>query len=290
MVDENNQAYPQRIVSLSPSNTEILFAIGAGKNVVGVTDYCNYPHELESKIQTKEITRVGGYWDPSIKTIISLKPELVLISTAHCTVKTNKCKNECSRKCELTTKIANKLNKSSINVVSISPHSIKDVLDNILFIGKTTGKMIEAYELVKELKKRIEVIVSKSNSIIRKPKVYFEVWNDPYMSVNSKTWIGNIITLAGGMNIFGEAITEWPIIKSEDIIERNPDLMVFPVIPDVPRFWGNFEMVKNRPGWEKINAVINNQLFEISRDWISRPGPRLIDSLELLSKIISQHS
>lgn len=289
MVDKNNQVYPQRIVSLSPSNTEILFAIGAGKNVVGVTDYCNYPHELESKVEKREIKRVGGYWNPSIKTIISLKPELVLISTAHCTVKTNKCKNECSRKCELTSKIANKLNKLGINIVSISPHSIKDVLDNILYIGKSTGKFIEANKLVKELKHRIELVVLKSNTISHKPKIYFEVWNDPYISVNSKTWIGNIITLAGGKNIFGNAVSEWPIINSENIIEKNPDLIVFPVIPDVPRFWGSFETVKNRPGWKKIGAVKNNLLFEISRDCISRPGPRLVDSLELVSKIITQH-
>lgn len=290
MADENNRAYPQRIVSLSPSNTEILFAIGAGKKIVGVTNYCNYPDELESKIKKKEITRVGGYWDPSIKTIISLEPELVLISTSHCTVKTNKCKNECSRKCELTTKIANKLNKSSINVVTISPHSIKDLLDNILFIGKLVGKSTEAIGLVRELKQRIELIVSKSKGIIHKPKVYFEVWNDPYISVNSKTWIGNTINLAGGKNIFGEVVSEWPIIRSEDIIKKNPDLMIFPVIPDVHRFWGSFETVKNRFGWENINAIKNNQLFEISRDCISRPGPRLIDSLELLSKIITQHN
>jgi iron complex transport system substrate-binding protein len=289
MIDENNQLYPKRIVSLSPSNTEILFALGAGKKLVGVTDYCNYPNELKPKIKTEEITRVGGYWNPSIKTIISLEPELVLISTAHCTVKTNKCKNECDRKCELTTKIANKLNKSSINVVSISPHSIKDVLDNILFIGKLVGKSTQAIKLVRELKQRIELVMSKSNTIVHKPKVYFEVWNEPYISVNSKTWIGNIINLAGGKNIFGEAVSEWPIIRSEDIIKKNPDLIVFPVIPNIPRFWGSFETVKNRFEWENINAIKNNLLFEVSRDCISRPGPRLIDSLELFSKIINQH-
>ncbi|MEJ2241673.1 MAG: ABC transporter substrate-binding protein, partial [Candidatus Bathyarchaeota archaeon] len=231
----------------------------------------------------------GGYWNPSIKTIISLKPDLVLISTAQCTVKTNKCKNECGRKCELTTKIANKLNKSSIKVVSISPHSIKDVLNNILLIGKITGKLIEANKLVKELKQRIEFVILKSNTIIHKPKIYFEIWNDPYISVNSKTWIGNIITLAGGRNIFNDAFSEWPIIKSENIIEKNPDVIVFPVIPNVPRFWGSFETVKNRSGWKRIGAVKNNLLFELSRDCISRPGPRLIESLELVSKIITQH-
>ena len=86
------KANPNRIVSLSPSNTEILFAVGAGNNVVGVTDYCNYPPELQARIEADEIARVGGYWDPSVETILALKPNLVLVSTAQCNVKTNNCK------------------------------------------------------------------------------------------------------------------------------------------------------------------------------------------------------
>jgi iron complex transport system substrate-binding protein len=89
--------------------------------------------------------------------------------------------------------------------------------------------------------------------------------------------------LAGGTNVFGEAVSEWPIIKPEEIIQRNPDIMVFPVVPDVPRFWGSFEAVKKRLGWNKIAAVMSGRLYEVSRDCISRPGPRLVDSLELFA-------
>ncbi len=114
MVDDcgrvtNLSVCPERIVSLSPSNTEILFAVGAGDKVVGVTDYCNYPQELEARIEADEIVRVGGYWNPSVETIVDLKPDLVLVSTAQCTVKTNNCKTNCSRRCELTVKVANRL-------------------------------------------------------------------------------------------------------------------------------------------------------------------------------------
>ena len=113
-------ANPERIVSLSPSSTEILFAVGAGPKVVGVTDYCNYPAELEVRIEADEIARVGGYWSPSVESIVDLKPDLVLVSTAQCTVKTNNCKINCSRRCELTIKVANKLKSFGLNVLALA--------------------------------------------------------------------------------------------------------------------------------------------------------------------------
>ena len=287
MTNENNPVYPERIVSLSPSNTEILFAVGAGPKVVGVTDYCNYPPEIDARIKINKILRVGGYWNPSLKSIRKLKPDLVLVSTAQCTVKTNKCKTDCSRRCELTTKVANRLKSQGLNVLTLSSHSIEDVLGAITLVGKTTGNTTKARDLVENLRRKIDKIVAHSKNCSHRPKVYFEVWNNPYISVNSKTWIGNIITLAGGTNVFGDAVSEWPIIQSEDIIQKNPDIMVFPVIPDVPRFWGDFEAVKKRLGWKNITAIINSNLYEVQRDHISRPGPRLIKALEVLAEIIN---
>jgi iron complex transport system substrate-binding protein len=284
--DHNRQVNPERIVSLSPSNTEILFAVGAGDSVVGVTDYCNYPTDVEERIETDEIARVGGYWNPSVEAIVSLKPDLVLVSTAQCTVKTNNCKTNCSRRCELTIKVASKLKSYGLNVLTLSPHSINDVLDDVLLVGKTTGNSAQAVNLVKTLRQRIDTVVTNLKTLSDKPKVYFEVWNNPYISVNSGTWIGNLISLAGGENVFREAISEWPIIRSEDIIQRDPDVMVFPVIPGVPRFWGSFDAVKKRPGWKKITAVRNGSLYELPRDCVSRPGPRLVDSLEMLAEMI----
>ncbi|MCJ7721656.1 cobalamin-binding protein [Candidatus Bathyarchaeota archaeon] len=279
--------HPERIVSLSPSNTEILFAIGAGDKVVGVTDHCNYPAELEAKIETDEIARVGGYWNPSVEAIVDLKPDLVLVSTAQCTVKTNNCKTNCSRRCELTTKVANRLKSLGLNVLTLSPHSMDNVLDDLLLMGNVTGNSAQASDLVETLKHKINAVVANSKTLPHEPTVYFEVWNSPYISVNSKTWIGNLINLAGGKNIFEDAVSEWPVICPEDIIQRNPDIIVFPVIHGVPRFWGSFKAVKKRLGWENITAVRDGRLYEVPRDFISRPGPRLVEALELLEKMIN---
>ncbi|MFW6110994.1 MAG: ABC transporter substrate-binding protein, partial [Thermoproteota archaeon] len=137
---------------------------------------------------------------------------------------------------------------------------------------------------------RIASIIPQSKSRTNASGVYFEVWNDPYMTVNSRTWIGDLITLAGGINVFGKEPSEWPIIQSEEVVERNPDIIFFPVIPDVPRFWGSFEAVKRRPGWANIDAVRNERLYEVPRDLISRPGPRLVEALELMANVIHSSS
>ncbi len=284
----NNQSLvkPKRIVSLSPSNTEMLFAVGAGNEVVGVTDHCDYPDELQQRLKKRQIVSVGGYWNPSIDAIKILKPELIVMSSHQCTVKTNNCKSNCIRRCEQTSKIAKKLQSLGFNVLVLSPHSLDDVLDQILLVGKVTGNTMEAEALVLNLKKRISAATVKLKKISKKLKVYFEVWNNPYISVNSKTWIGDLLDLAGGINIFANSVTEWPLTSSKEIIRRNPDIMVFPVIPGVPRFWGSFEAIKKRQGWHNLSAILNDRLYEIPRDFISRPGPRVVDALELLVGMI----
>lgn len=290
MVDNSCQFYPERIVSLSPSNTEILFSVGAGHKVVGVTDYCDHPIQLEAQIKANQTIRVGGYWNPSVEKIVALNPDLVLVSTAKCTNKTNHCKTNCSRNCELTIKTAKKLESLGINVLMLSPHSLDDVIDDILLVGNATGNSRKAHYVIKDLRHRIDAVFEASRKIIFHPKVYFEVWKDPYVSVNSQTWIGNLISLAGGENIFSNAPTEWPMIEPKDVALVDPDVMLFPVISGVAPFWKSFEAVKNREGWKNLSAIKKNRLYTVMRDCVSRPGPRLVESLELFSKIFREIS
>jgi len=290
MVDDICQVYPERIVSLSPSNTEILFAVGAGNKVVGVTDYCDHPVQLDAQIKANKTVRVGGYWAPSVEKIVSLNPDLVLVSTAKCSNKANLCKTNCSRSCELTIKTAKKLESLGINVLMLAPHSLDDVVDDILLVGDVTGNSSYAVEIGKKLRQRTNAVIKAAKTITVKPKVYFEVWKDPYVTVNSKTWIGNLISLAGGNNVFGKAPTEWPMIEPKDVVLVDPDIMLFPVIPGVAPFWESFEAVKNREGWKNVSAIKNDRLYNVLRDCASRPGPRLVQSLELFSKIFREIS
>ncbi len=263
----NLTSYPKRIVSLAPSNTEILFAVGAGDMVVGVTDYDDYPYNFSAWIKAGNMTSVGGYWNPSLERIVALKPDLILASPA-------------------SVEVADRLRRMGYNVLILDPKSIEGVLKDIILVGRATGRDVEAGILVRSMRERIDSIVNRLSNVSYRPKVYFEVWSNPLMSAGPGTWINELIKLAGGRNIFEDAGSQWPIVSSEAIIQRNPDIIIFPSSHGIPRFWGSFEEVKKRPGWSSINAIKNGRLYVIDSDIISRPGPRLVDALETLAKII----
>jgi len=259
---------PQRIVSLAPSNTEILFAIGAGDKVVGVTDFCNYPYNFTAWIEAGNMTSIGSYYGPSTEPIVALNPDLVLASSGSLDAAAN-------------------LRNLGINVLVVESKTLDGVLQDILMIGRATGNNAQASALVSAMRERIDNVTTKAATATTKPKVYHEVWNDPLMSVGPGTFIDELITLAGGENIFHDATTSWPTVSSEAIIAKNPDVMVFPdMYMGVQNFYQTIEAVKQRPGWGIINAVKNDAIYEINADIISRSGPRLVDALEELSKMI----
>jgi iron complex transport system substrate-binding protein len=271
---------PERIVSLAPSNTEILFAIGAGERVVGVTDYCNYPPNVPKLVENDFITSIGGYCNPSIDLIKSLKPDLILASKYYPSENRRK---RCGYTCR---KITERLRRLGFNILTLAPKSVDDILKNIVLIGKATGNNAEAELLTSNLRKKIDIITIKLKNVTNNPKVYFEAWSDPFMAAGSGNWISDLIKLAGGLNVFKTSTVQWLIISSKEIIELDPNIMIFPYIEDIQRFWGNFDEVKKRPEWIKIDAVRNNRLYEIQRDIISRPGPRIVEALEMMAKIV----
>ncbi len=259
---------PERIVSLAPSNTEFLFAVGAGDKLVGVTDFCNYPYDFSAWIEAGNMSSIGSYYGPSVEPIVALDPDLVLATTG-------------------SLEAAENLRTLGYNVLVVEPRNISFVLRDILLIGRATNHYDEAVVLESELRQRIDAVANKAAEATTTPKVYHEVWNDPLMSVGSGTFIDEIITLVGGENIFNDATTSWPIVSSEAIIDKNPDVMFFPdMYMGVGNFYETMETVETRPGWDIISAVQNGALYEINADIISRSGPRLVDSLELIAKMV----
>ncbi|MCZ2808625.1 MAG: cobalamin-binding protein [Candidatus Bathyarchaeota archaeon] len=259
---------PERIVSLAPSNTEILFAVGAGDNVVGVTDFCNYPYDFAAWIEAGNMSSIGNYYGPSVEPIIALDPDLVLATTG-------------------SLEAAENLRDLGYNVLVIEPKNLSFVLRDILLVGRATDRYSEAVALESEIKQRIDAVANQAADATSTPKVYHEVWNEPLMSAGPGTFIDEIITLAGGENIFNDATTSWPTVSSEAIIEKNPDVMVFPdMYMGRQNFYETIEAVENRPGWDIISAVQNDAIYEINADIISRSGPRLADALETLAKMI----
>lgn len=259
---------PERIVSLAPSNTEMLFGVGAGDNVVGVTDFCNYPYDFSAWIEAGNMTSIGNYYGPSVEPIVALEPDLVLASSG-------------------SLDAAENLKNLGYNVLILEARTIDDVLRDILLVGRATGNDSNAGNLVSEIRTRIENVTNQAALASTTPRVYHEIWNDPLMSAGPGTFIEELIVLTGGENIFTDATTSWPVVSSEAIIEKNPDVMFFPnMYMGVGNFYQTIEAVKDRPGWDSITAVQNDAIYEINADIISRSGPRLVNAIEIIAKMV----
>ncbi|MDD4401729.1 MAG: ABC transporter substrate-binding protein, partial [Desulfitobacteriaceae bacterium] len=196
---------PQRIVSLSPSNTEIAFALGLGDKIVGVTDYCNYPEEA------LKISKVGGFSTPNMEAVLALQPDLVLVSDKH--------------KEQVT-----KLEEMNIPVLALIPESMDEVFEAMTMVGKATGKGQEANSFIFDMKNRLITIESRVGIIPEQDRVrvYYEVSSDPLMSAGSASIINEVISLAGGKNIFSDVAEKYPKISQEVLIERDPQFILYP--------------------------------------------------------------
>ena len=255
-------ATPQRIISLAPSNTEILFALGLGDKVVGVTDFCDYPEEA------KAIEKVGGI-EPNLEKIVALKPDLVLaIGGSPAQVEK-----------------AAEMEKLGLAVLVLEPGDIEGILANIELVGKAAGADKAASELVAQMRQRFDDITAKARGTASNPKVFFELDatdpSKPY-TPGPGSFIDALITLAGGSNVGANAKMQWAQLSTEEIIAQDPEIIV---LGDA-NYGVTAEMVKERPGWSVITAVKNGAIYPIDDVLISRPGPRIIDGLEALARII----
>lgn len=251
---------PKRVISLAPSNTEIVFALGAGNLLVGVDEYSDYPEEA------KRITRVGGFANPNIELIVSLKPDLILADDMH-------------------RKILDQLAKAGCPVIMLSASSIADVENNIRLAGKVLRRNAEAESVVSQIESRLSKVKDRVKAVPedKRVKVFYEVYSDPIMTVGPKTLIHQLILAAGGRNVAEDAATDYPRYSPEAVVKKNPDVIVFPLFHGSESL--TVEKVKARPGWSAISAVARNRVYPIDANIISRPGPRIADAVETLAKL-----
>ncbi|MFQ5711624.1 MAG: ABC transporter substrate-binding protein, partial [Candidatus Geothermarchaeales archaeon] len=233
---------PEKIVSTAPSNTEILFALGLGDEVVGVTKYCDYPPEVPERVEAGNLTVIGGYADPSIEKIVALNPDLVVAAT------------------NVQRKMIKTLEDKGFVVVALNPKNITQVILDISLIGRVTGKASVAESLANNMQQRISDIKNKMKDLTHRPRVYYEVWYDPLMTAGPGTWINELIEIAGGINIFGNANERYPQISSEAVIQLNPEIIIVNV-----GYHGGItkEDFEKRPGWSLIDAVKNDRIYEL---------------------------
>ncbi|MBQ0166040.1 MAG: cobalamin-binding protein [Treponema sp.] len=252
-----NKGYPRRIVSLGPAVTETLFAVGAGSQVVGRTDFCNYPPEASS------VASIGGFDGKtfSLETVIALKPDLVCLYTV------------------MHDHLIEPLKKLGIAVYVSDAASVDDVISEITDIGRITGHVSEAGTVTKRITDAVascSAAVSKNSN-----KVYWEVWNSPFMSVGNSSFIHDVIVKAGGINIFSDTSEGYPVISEESIIARNPDVIIIP--SDMG--YTSADIYK-RAGWSSVSAVKSRKVFDINSDIASRSGPRIYLAIEQIASLL----
>jgi iron complex transport system substrate-binding protein len=262
------EAYPESLISLAPSITEIIYAIDAGDIVVGVTDFDNYPYNFSAWVQAGNMTSVGSFNDPNLEVIASLNPDLIL-ATGGVLGET------------ITT-----LRDMGYTVVVLDPTTVNGVIDNIELAGKLTNKNDEATTIIDDINTRIEAVEATIATADSTPTVYYEVWYDPttLWTAGSQAWQNELIELAGGENLFADQDLEYFLSSAEAVITRNPDLMIVPEEHGV-NFWGSFDTIKERPGWESISALQNDRIYDIDSDLIARAGPRIADAIETLAEV-----
>jgi len=251
-----------RIVSLAPSNTEILFAVGAGNQVVGVTQFCDYPPAAVERVKNGSLTVVGGFADKyiNIEKIVSLKPDLVLAFGGG-----------------MQTNTIAKLRSLNITVAVLNPTNITGIYYDIIMVGELTGHKNKAVKIVDYMKNKLHEIENKISGLPKK-KVFFVAWNNPLMTAGNHTFINYAISLAGGINIFGNEKSSYPIVNMEQVIAKNPDVIIITPHCQLTKQ----EILSN---WSKeINAVKNGQVYVIDDDLLVRPGPRIIQGIEELAE------
>lgn len=258
-------AHPaQRIVSLAPSNTEILFAIGAGPQVVGRDSFSDYPAEA-SKV--KDIG--GGFGQLNTEEIVALQPDLVLASALS------------------SAEQVKALQDLGLKVFSLpNPTDFDGLYINLLTVATLTGHTNEAQSLISTLKNRVQAVEAKMATVEKRPLVFYELDStqpDAPWTAGPNTFIDTLITMAGGTNFGHELSGDWVQVSIEEIIRREPDLIL---LGDAT--WGGVtpESVAARPGWDKLQAVQHGTVFVFDDNLVSRPGPRLVDGLEAMAALL----
>ena len=253
---------PQRIISLAPANTEILFALGLGEKIVGVTSYCNYPEEALEKEQ------VGGFSTPDIEKIIALEPDVVFAAPIH------------------EAEIIPQLENLRIKAVALAPTTVNETYDTIELVGLVTGVQETATSLIEDMRSSINSVTSLVANLSdqERPNVFYIVWHDPLMTAGYDTLQGQLIELAGGNNIFDD-LTSYPTVSLETVLDREPDIIIAGTSmgsgENAPLEWAQEES-----RLQETEALQEGKVFSINTDLTGRFGPRIVDALYEMLRLI----
>lgn len=257
---------PRRIVSLAPSNTELLFALGLGDRVAGVTGYCNYPPEARDKPQ------VGGFSNPDLEKIVVLAPDLVVAAPIH------------------EKQVIPALEKRGFAVLGLKPGTVAGVLHTLDLLGEATGTKTAAAALQREIETRIDRVRALVAGLPGpgpggRPGVFYLLWHEPLMTAGGDILQNELIGLAGGRNLFGD-LKGYPEVDLESVLARQPDLIVVGVGHGVETVSPSLAWALGEPRLRATPARKAGRVVAIDADIMSRAGPRVADAAEQLLALI----
>ncbi len=246
------QAEPRRIVSVLPSTTEVVCALGLCDRLVGVDDYSDFP------AQVSKLPKVGGLYNPNIEAMVALKPDLVLVSKYG--------------------KLTDSLEAAGITVLAVNPESYEEVFTKTLTLGKVLNREAQAKNMVIQMRRDIARVEILTKNAVRKPTAYYEIDPTPY-TVGPNSFIGVLLGKAGAVNIIPASLGDFPKISPELVVQGNPQLIL----------GLDAATARARPGWSGIAAVKTGRVIKIPSDLetlLGRPGPRLPQALAGLAKLV----
>jgi iron complex transport system substrate-binding protein len=252
-------AHPNRIVSLSPSITEILFSLGLEEQIVGVSNHSDFPPEAVSK------PRVGSYINPSVERTISLNPDLI-VATAAGNPK----------------EFVERMEGLGLSIYTVYPKDFDGILRSIWHIAEITGRQQWAVQIIEDMKGRKERIFHLTSDQNR-PKVFLQIGMEPLITVGRGSFADNVISLAGGRNIAGGESIKYPRYSIEEVLVKAPDVII---ITSMDPKGDTRELTERWNRWTTIPAVRARRVFVIDSDLIDLPSPRIIDGLEVMAGIL----
>ncbi|MCX7973961.1 MAG: ABC transporter substrate-binding protein [Candidatus Aminicenantes bacterium] len=253
---------PQRIISLAPNLTEILFELNLGEKIIGLTRFCNYPP------QATTIERVGGYLDPNLEKITALNPDLVLAYRG------------------TPLDVLNKLRTAGLPLfVFDEGQKIEDLFSLIETLGLITRREGQALKLIQNLRLRLLYLQAKIKSTSARPKVFLTLSGLGLWTCGQQSFLHHLIEMAGGVNIAAFESRRWFFLRTEDLIQAAPDIIVI-LAPDSQAFSAKKNFFLKEPSFKKIKAIQDHYFGWLQEDEASRFGPRLIKALEELARLL----
>lgn len=257
---------PERIVCLTEDPTEILYELGEQQRIVGISAYTERPPEA-----AEEHPVVSAFIGGSVDKITDLDPDLVIGFS------------------DIQSELAADLIEANLQVLIFNQRTIQEILDVVMTIGRLVGAEDRAHDLVEGYVDRLEAAAERTRQQARRPRVYFEEWNDP--QICGIQWVSQLVELAGGRNVFADRASgkqaDERTVTHEDVIEADPELIIGSWCGEPV----DFDDYDERPGFDEVTAVAENRLYEIGSEIILQPGPAcLTDGLERLESIIRPHA